>query len=58
MGKVIDFNQFHSEEPNIDSMDKEALLTYLEQLREKIEKNPSEPKFVHTKWGAGYYFKV
>ena len=24
--------------------------------REKIEQNPSEPKYVHTKWGVGYYF--
>ena len=27
-------------------------------LREKIEANPSEPKYVHTKWGVGYYFNV
>ena len=26
-------------------------------LREKIEANPSEPRFVHTKWGVGYYFQ-
>ena len=25
-------------------------------LREKIEANPSEPKYVHTKWGVGYYY--
>ena len=25
-------------------------------LREKIESNPSEPKYVHTKWGVGYYY--
>ena len=25
---------------------------------EKIEKNPSEPKYVHTKWGVGYYFQA
>ena len=26
------------------------------RLREKIEANPSEPKYVHTKWGVGYYY--
>jgi len=31
---------------------------HVRRLREKIETNPSEPKFVHTKWGVGYYFKV
>ena len=29
---------------------------HIRRLREKIEDNPSEPKFVHTKWGVGYYF--
>ena len=30
---------------------------HIRRLREKIEVNPSEPKYVHTKWGVGYYFK-
>ena len=30
---------------------------HIRRLREKIEENPSEPKFVHTKWGVGYYFQ-
>ena len=30
---------------------------HIRRLREKIEPNPSEPKYVHTKWGVGYYFK-
>lgn len=29
---------------------------HIRRLREKIEINPSEPKYVHTKWGVGYYF--
>lgn len=29
---------------------------HVRRLREKIEQNPSEPKYVHTKWGVGYYF--
>ena len=29
---------------------------HIRRLREKIENNPSEPKYVHTKWGVGYYF--
>ena len=29
---------------------------HVRRLREKIEKNPSDPKYVHTKWGVGYYF--
>ena len=30
---------------------------HIRRLREKIEANPSEPKYVHTKWGVGYYFR-
>ena len=31
---------------------------HMRRLREKIEDKPSEPKYVHTKWGVGYYFNV
>ena len=30
---------------------------HIRRLREKIEVNPSEPKYVHTKWGVGYFFQ-
>ena len=30
---------------------------HIRRLREKIETKPSEPKYVHTKWGVGYYFQ-
>lgn len=30
---------------------------HIRRLREKIESNPSDPKYVHTKWGVGYYFR-
>lgn len=31
---------------------------HVRRLREKIESNPGETMFVHTKWGVGYYFRV
>ncbi len=30
---------------------------HIRRLREKIEESPSEPKYVCTKWGVGYYFR-
>ena len=30
---------------------------HVRRLREKIEENPSEPKYIHTKWGVSYFFK-
>lgn len=30
---------------------------HIRRLREKIEENPGEPRYVHTKWGVGYYFQ-
>ncbi len=31
---------------------------HIRRLREKIEPNPGEPRYIHTKWGMGYYYKV
>ena len=30
---------------------------HVRRLREKIEASPSEPKYIHTKWGVGYFFQ-
>lgn len=30
---------------------------HIRRLREKIEKDPGNPKYVQTKWGVGYYFQ-
>lgn len=29
---------------------------HIRRLREKIEKVPSQPEYIFTKWGVGYYF--
>ena len=34
----------------------DIVLLDVRRLREKVEPVPSDPKFVHTKWGIGYYF--
>jgi len=30
---------------------------HVRRLREKIESDPGNPEFIHTKWGVGYYFQ-
>ena len=30
---------------------------HVRRLREKLEMNPSEPRYVRTRWGSGYYFQ-
>ena len=30
---------------------------HMRRLREKIEQNPGDPQYIHTKWGVGYYFR-
>ena len=37
--------------------DSRTVDVHVRRLREKIETNPSEPKYVHTKWGVGYFYK-
>ena len=38
--------------------DERTVDVHIRRLREKLESNPSEPKYVRTKWGAGYYFQA
>ncbi|MBR1507122.1 MAG: response regulator transcription factor [Eubacterium sp.] len=30
---------------------------HVRRLREKIESQPANPRYIHTKWGIGYYFR-
>lgn len=30
---------------------------HVRRLREKVEPDPSEPTYIHTKWGVGYYYQ-
>lgn len=30
---------------------------HVRRLREKVESNPSDPRYVCTKWGVGYFYK-
>ena len=42
----------------MDSGDVRTVDVHVRRLREKIEPSPSDPKYVHTKWGVGYYFRA
>lgn len=37
--------------------DTTTVTVHIRKIREKIEKDPSNPKFIETVWGAGYRFK-
>lgn len=39
------------------SSDARTVDVHMRRLREKVEPNPAEPKYIMTKWGVGYYFK-
>ena len=56
-------NQVFTREQLLDNIwgyeyigDTRTVDVHIRRLREKIEPSPSEPKYVHTKWGVGYYF--
>ena len=66
---VIEFlmrnaNRVYSREALLDSIwayeyrsDIRTLDVHIRRLREKLEENPAEPKYIMTKWGVGYYFR-
>lgn len=62
---ILNPNKVYSRESLLNTIwgydypgDARTVDVHVRRLREKIEKNPSEPKYVHTKWGVGYYFNV
>jgi len=34
----------------------DSLSVYIRYLREKVEEDPSNPRYIRTHWGIGYYF--
>lgn len=56
-------NRVYSREQLLDTVwgkdypgDARTVDVHVRRLREKIEVNPSEPRYVHTKWGVGYFY--
>lgn len=47
--KLVWGNDYPGDERTVD--------VHIRRLREKIEPNPGDPKYIHTKWGVGYYFQ-
>ena len=61
---VLNPNKVYSRETLLNTIwgydypgDARTVDVHIRRLREKIETKPSEPKYVHTKWGVGYYFQ-
>ena len=57
-------NRVYSREALLDKLwtyecrsDIRTVDVHIRRLREKLEENPAEPKYIITKWGVGYYFK-
>ena len=57
-------NRVYSREALLDTVwayeyrsDIRTLDVHIRRLREKLEENPADPKYIMTKWGVGYYFK-
>ena len=37
-------------------MDESSITVFMRKIREKIEENPSQPKYLLTVWRVGYKF--
>lgn len=56
---VFDRETLYERVWGIDAMgDNATVAVHINRLREKIEKNPADPQYIETVWGAGYRFKV
>lgn len=42
----------------LETGDVRTVDVHVRRLREKIEPSPSDPQYVRTKWGVGYYFSA
>lgn len=42
---------------NTKTGDARTVDVHMRRLREKMEPDPAQPKYIMTKWGVGYYFK-
>ena len=58
-------NRVYSRETLLDTIwsyeyrsDIRTVDVHIRRLREKLEENPAEPKYILTKWGVGYYFRA
>ena len=38
--------------------DNATVAVHINRLREKLERDPGHPRYIHTVWGAGYRFRV
>lgn len=61
---IFNPNKVYSRENLLDTVwgidypgDVRTVDVHIRRLREKIEDNPSDPKYIHTKWGVGYFFQ-
>ena len=41
----------------VNAGDVRTVDVHVRRLREKVEENASDPKYIYTKWGVGYYFR-
>jgi DNA-binding response OmpR family regulator len=55
-GKVYSREQLLEMVWKYDYLGERTVDVHIRRLREKIEANPTQPEFIHTKWGVGYYF--
>ncbi|GAA0181051.1 response regulator YycF [Clostridium sediminicola] len=56
-GRVFSREQLFELAWNEHSFDTRTVDVHVKNLRRKIEDNPSEPTYIKTKWGVGYYFR-
>jgi DNA-binding response OmpR family regulator len=55
--QVFSHDQLYQRVWGNELIDEHTIRVFIARLREKIEENPSKPRWIHTVWGVGYKFE-
>ncbi len=56
-GRIFGREQLYEMIWGEEGFDTRTIDVHIRNIREKIEEDPSNPSYIRTKWGSGYYFE-
>lgn len=54
--RVFSVEQIYEKVWNEPALDTKTVTVHIRRIREKIEQNPKNPRYIQVSWGIGYKF--